>query len=77
MNLLNKDKSIRCIKFKCLLTNEIFEVVGTTSTLGDLPYHRDNVSRTKDKVKRLSDEVNKIFTRLELEKRFTNIEIMK
>lgn len=61
------------MKFKCLLTNETFEVVGTSSTLNDLPHYRDNVIRCKDKVKRVSDGVTRSFDRLELEQRFKNV----
>jgi hypothetical protein len=75
MNILNKDKSIRGIKFKCLTSNESFEVVGTSSTLGELSSFRDNVTRSIDKVKRLSDNVSKHFTREELGIRFNNIEL--
>ena len=76
MNLLREDKSIRCIKFKCLLTDELFEVVGSSSTLDELPSYRDNVTRCDDKIKRLSDGVSKIFTRNELKERFTKIETL-
>ena len=75
MNILRRDKSIRSIHFKCLTTNESFEVVGTSSTLGELDTFRDNVTRSIDKVKRLSDDVIKHFTREELGKRFNNIKI--
>ena len=76
MNLLREDKSIRCIKFKCLLTNEVFEIVGSSSTLNELPSYRDNVTRCNDKVKRLSDGMSKTFTRNELKERFTKIETL-
>jgi len=75
MKILNKDKSIRGTKFKCLTSNESFEVVGTSSTLGELSSFRDNVTRCTDKVKRLSDNVSKYFTREDLGIRFNNIEL--
>lgn len=76
MNLLREDKSIKCIKFKCLLTDELFEVVGSSSTLNEISNNRDNVTKTEDKIKRLSDGVSKIFARNELKQRFTKIEIL-
>jgi len=76
MNILNKDKSIRSTKFKCLSSNESFEVVGTSSSLGELSSFRDNVTRCTDKVKRLSDGISKHFTREDLGIRFNNIKLM-
>jgi len=75
MNILRKNKSIRATKFKCLTSNESFEVVSTSSTLGELSSFRDNVTRCTDKVKRLSDNVSKHFTREDLGIRFNNIEL--
>lgn len=76
-NLLNKDNSIRFGAFKCLDTNQSYQVTGSRSTLGDLDHYRDNVSRCVDTVKRLSDGAKKDFKRMELRERFKNVEILK
>lgn len=76
MNLLDEHNSIRSINFKCLLTNKTYQVVGSLSTLGNLDSYRDNVSRCKDKLIREDGEI-RVIDRMDLKKRFTNIEIIE
>tara|TARA_R100001377_G_scaffold29179_2_gene15840 strand:+ start:169 stop:396 length:228 start_codon:yes stop_codon:yes gene_type:complete len=75
MNILRKDKSIRSTKFKCLTYNRCYEILGTSSTLGELSSFRDNVTRCIDKVKRLSDNKIEYIKREDLGIRFNNIEL--
>lgn len=66
MELLDLDKSIRFKKFKCLNTNQIYEIVQTECTGRYIINAIDTIVR--------SDGLRKSFARMELKTRFTNIE---
>lgn len=66
MELLDLDKSIRFKKFKCLNTNQIYEIVQTECTGRQIINSTDTLVR--------SDGLRKSFARMELKTRFTNIE---
>ncbi len=66
MELLDLDKSIRFKKFKCLNTNQIYEIVQTECTGRYIINSIDTIVR--------SDGLRKSFARMELKTRFTNIE---
>lgn len=66
MELLDLDKSIRFKKFKCLDTNQIYEIVQTECTGRYIINAIDTIVR--------SDGLRKSFARMELKTRFTNIE---
>ena len=66
MNILKKDDTIAFKKFKCLRTNQIYEVVQTKCTGRYINNATDTLVR--------SDGLRKSFTRMELKTRFTNIE---
>ena len=66
MKLLNSDNTISFRKFKCLVTNQIYEVVQTECTGRYITNAVDTLVR--------SDGLRKSFARLELRTRFSNIE---
>ena len=66
MELLDSDKSIKFKKFKCLRTNQIYEIVQTECTGRYIINSIDTLVR--------SDGLRKSFARMELKARFTNIE---
>ena len=66
MELLDLDKSIKFKKFKCLRTNQIYEVVQTECTGRYIINAIDTLVR--------SDGLRKSFARMELKTRFNNIE---
>ena len=66
MELLDFDKSIKFKKFKCLNTNQIYEIVQTECTGRYIINAIDTLVR--------SDGLRKSFARMELKTRFTNIE---
>jgi len=66
MELLDSDKSIKFKKFKCLRTNQIYEVVQTECTGRYIINSIDTLVR--------SDGLRKSFARMELKARFANIE---
>ena len=66
MELLDLDKSIKFKKFKCLRTNQIYEVVQTECTGRYIINAIDTLVR--------SDGLRKSFARMELKTRFSNIE---
>ena len=77
MELLDLNNTITFRKFKCLDTNQIYEVVQTECT--DKPrseynkYPKKSVNNSIDTIVR-SDGLRKSFTRKQLKDRFTNIE---
>lgn len=66
MNILNKNNTIAFKKFKCLNTNQIYEIVQTECTGRYIINSIDTIVR--------SDGLRKSFARMELKTRFTNIE---
>ena len=77
MELLDSNNIITFRKFKCLKTNQIYEVVQTKCT--DKPrdeynkYPHRSVNNAIDTIVR-SDGLRKSFARMELKTRFNNIE---
>ncbi len=77
MRLVNEDNSINCFHFKCLDTNTIYTIVTTTNTHPNSePHYFDKAHKAVEEVLR-SDGVRRKFTRLQLKKRFINIEQLK
>jgi len=66
MELLDSNNTITFKKFKCLRTNQIYEVVQTECTGRQIINSIDTLVR--------SDGLRKSFARMELKTRFTNIE---
>ena len=66
MNILKQDNTITFKKFKCLNTNQIYEIVQTECTGRYIINAIDTIVR--------SDGLRKSFARMELKTRFTNIE---
>ena len=66
MKLLNSDNTISFKKFKCLVTNQIYEVVQTECTGRYITNAIDTLVR--------SDGLRRSFARVELGQRFSNIE---
>lgn len=66
MNILNKSNTILFKKFKCLVTNQLYEVVQTECK-------GRGVSNAIDTLVR-EDGLRRSFARVELGKRFTKIE---
>ncbi len=66
MELLDFNNTIRFKKFKCLNTNQIYEIVQTECTGRYIKNAIDTIVR--------SDGLRKSFARMELKTRFTNIE---
>ena len=67
MKLLDKDNTITYRKFKCLRSNDIYEVVQSTCV-------GRYVFNSEDTVVRDSDKARRTFARIELGDRFDNIE---
>lgn len=66
MELLDSRNIITFRKFKCLSTNQIYEIVQTECTGRHINNSIDTIVR--------SDGLRKSFARMELKTRFTNIE---
>jgi len=66
MELLDVDNTIKFRKFKCLTTNQVYEIIQTECTGRYLINAIDTLTR--------SDGLRKSFTRMELKKRFSNVE---
>jgi hypothetical protein len=66
MELLDSNNIITFRKFKCLKTNQIYEIVQTECTGRYIKNAIDTIVR--------SDGLRKSFARMELKTRFTNIE---
>lgn len=66
MNILEADNTITFRRFKCLVTNQIYEVVQTECTGRYIINAIDTLVR--------SDGLRKSFARAELRTRFSNIE---
>ena len=66
MELLDFDNTIKFNKFKCLNTNQIYEIVQTECTGRYIINSIDTIVR--------SDGLRKSFARMELKTRFNNIE---
>ena len=66
MELLDFDNTIKFKKFKCLNTNQIYEIVQTECTGRYIINSIDTIVR--------SDGLRKSFARMELKTRFNNIE---
>lgn len=75
MELVNDYGSISTIKFRCLIKNEEYMVIGTNNDHNGESWH-ESVWKSTDIVKRLSDGLKKGYTREELKKRFAKIEVL-
>ena len=74
MNILDSDNSIRFVSFKCLDTDVVYEVISTETTHGiNEEHYLDKCIKSNDTIKR-SDGMKRVLTRIQLKKRFTNIE---
>jgi len=67
MELVDIDNTIISRRFKCLRTNQVYEVV-ETKCLGRYSLN------AADTVVRLEDGIRKDFARMELKERFSNVE---
>ena len=69
-NLLNPTGYIKYAHFLCLTTNKEYRITSSTN-------NGTSVFTTLDLVKCITDNLSKEFTRLELQKRFTNVQEIK
>lgn len=74
MNLVNPNGTLSAIKFKCLIKNEVYMVVGTNNDHNG-EFWNDSVWKSTDIIKRLSDGLKKSYTREEMKRRFKNVEL--
>jgi len=73
-NLVDEKDRIRFYKFRCLDTDFMYEVTGTTSTHKlEEKFYLDKAIKSLDTIRR-EDGVNKVLTRTQLKERFTNVE---